>query len=40
VFRLDDKGVLQFDENPDDSLRADVDEAADVCPMQAILVTD
>jgi ferredoxin len=40
VFRLDDKGVLQFDENPDDSLRADVDEAADVCPMQAIVVTD
>lgn len=40
VFQLNDKGVLEYDENPDESLRADVDEAADVCPLQAILVKD
>ena len=40
VFRLNDQGILEFDEVVDDSLRADVDEAADVCPMQAIVVTD
>jgi len=40
VFRLNDQGILEFDEVVDDSLRAEVDEAADVCPMQAIVVTD
>jgi len=40
VFRLDEQGILQFDDTADESLRADVEEAADVCPMQAILVTD
>jgi hypothetical protein len=40
VFRLNDQGILEYDENVDDSLRADVEEAADVCPMQAIIVTD
>lgn len=40
VFRLDEKGILQYEENVDESLRADVEEAADVCPVQAILVKD
>jgi ferredoxin len=40
VFRLDDKGVLEYEESVDESLRADVEEAADVCPLQAITVTD
>jgi len=40
VFRLDDQGILQYEASVDDSLRADVEEAADVCPMQAILISD
>jgi ferredoxin len=40
VFRLDDKGVLEYENLVDESLRADVEEAADVCPLQAITVTD
>jgi len=40
VFRLDDKGILQYESSVDDSLRADVEEAADVCPMQAVLISD
>ncbi len=40
VFRLNDQGILEYDDDVDDSLRADVEEAADVCPMQAIFVTD
>ena len=39
VFRLDDQGILQYEASVDDSLRADVEEAADVCPMQAIFIT-
>lgn len=39
VFRLDDDGILQYDESVDESLRDDVEEAADVCPLQAIIVT-
>ncbi|CAN5349861.1 ferredoxin [soil metagenome] len=38
VFELNDDGALEFDAEPDDSLRGDVEEAADVCPMQAILI--
>lgn len=38
VFRLDEQGILQYEENVDESLRDDVEEAADVCPLQAILV--
>lgn len=40
VFRLDEQGILQYEENVDESLRDDVEEAADVCPLQAILVKD
>ena len=38
VFRLDEQGILQYEENVDESLRDEVEEAADVCPLQAILV--
>lgn len=48
VFALDDAGLLTFrhetdgdtyvSEELDESLRDDVEEAADVCPMQAITV--
>ena len=39
VFRLDDDGVLHYEENVDESLRDEVEEAADVCPLQAIRVS-
>jgi ferredoxin len=39
VFELDAAGKLVvLVENPDESLRDAVEEAADVCPMQAISV--
>ncbi|GAA1648071.1 ferredoxin [Mycolicibacterium murale] len=37
VFTLTDSG-LQFVAEPDESLRGAVDDAADVCPLQAITV--
>lgn len=40
VFSLNDDGKLEYDENPDDSHRSDVEEAVDVCPAQAILIKD
>ena len=50
VFALDDEGRLAFraetdgdryrSEDLDDSLRDDVEEAADACPLQAITVED
>ena len=40
VFRMNDEGKLEYDPNPDDSLREEVEEAADVCPVQAILIQD
>lgn len=40
VFSLNDDGKLEYEENPDDSERDDVLEAADVCPAQAILIRD
>ena len=50
VFALDDQGRLDFrneadgdsytSEELDESLRDDVEEAADACPLQAILVED
>ncbi|MQY40829.1 hypothetical protein SRB17_88620 [Streptomyces sp. RB17] len=40
VFQMDEEGKLVWDGNPDDSQRLDVEEAADVCPVQAILVKD
>ena len=40
VFALNDEGKLEYEENPDDSERDNVLEAADVCPAQAIFVKD
>ena len=40
VFELDDRGRLQYVAEPDDSLRDLVEDAAAVCPMQAITVLD
>ena len=36
VFSLDDEGELVYDADPADEHADDVEEAADVCPMQAI----
>jgi ferredoxin len=38
VFQLDDNGHLVFVSEPDEALRADVEDAADVCPLQAIRI--
>jgi ferredoxin len=38
VFQLEDGGRLAYTAEPDESLRADVEDAADVCPLQAITV--
>jgi ferredoxin len=38
VFQLDADGHLVFVSSPDPDLRETVEEAADVCPMQAITV--
>ncbi len=40
VFRLSDQGRLEYETAPDDALREAVEEAADVCPLQAITVED
>ena len=38
VFRMNDDGKLEYNGNPDDSERDHVEEAADVCPAQAIFI--
>ncbi|MFE6163653.1 ferredoxin [Streptomyces sp. NPDC056486] len=38
VFTLDQEGHLAYTESPDEALRADAEDAADVCPLQAIRV--
>jgi ferredoxin len=40
VFSINDEGHLEYDGNPDEAERFNVEEAADVCPVQAILVED
>ncbi|WP_405647729.1 ferredoxin [Streptomyces uncialis] len=40
VFRMNGEGRLEYEGETDDSLRDEVEEAADVCPVQAILVQD
>jgi ferredoxin len=40
VFRINDDGKLEFDAHPDESQRLAVEEAADVCPVQAISIED
>ena len=36
VFQLDDDGKLHYEKDVPDERLADVESAADVCPMQAI----
>ncbi|EWT00059.1 ferredoxin [Intrasporangium oryzae NRRL B-24470] len=38
VFRMNDDGKLEYEEIAEESRRAEVEEAADVCPVQAILI--
>ncbi|MGA4838145.1 ferredoxin [Streptomyces sp. G45] len=38
VFRFDDDGRLAYAAEVDETLRGDVEEAADVCPLQAIRI--
>ena len=40
VFQLDPNGKLVFKAEADESQREAVEEAADVCPMQAITIED
>ncbi len=40
VFRINDDGKLEHDSEADESYRFEVEEAADVCPVQAITVED
>lgn len=40
VFQINDEGRLEYDGAPDGSMREYVEEAADVCPVQAILIED
>jgi ferredoxin len=40
VFQLDDAGKLVYKAEVDEALRDRVEEAADVCPMQAISIED
>lgn len=40
VFRINDDGKLEYDPEPADSELENVEEAADVCPVQAIMIQD
>lgn len=40
VFQLDDDGRLVYVAEPDEALREDIEDAADVCPLQAITIED
>jgi Ferredoxin len=40
VFRINDEGRLEYDDTPSEEMREYVEEAADVCPVQAILIED
>ena len=40
VFELGDDDVLTWQEDVDESKRAEVQEAVDVCPMMAIRIED
>ncbi|WP_331766487.1 ferredoxin [Embleya sp. NBC_00896] len=40
VFQINAAGRLEFVGDPDDALRDEVEEAADVCPLQAITIED
>ena len=38
VFRMNAQGTLEYEPSPDDALRPEVEEAADLCPVQAIFL--
>lgn len=40
VFRINAEGILEYEEMVDESLRNDVEDAIDVCPVQAIFILD
>ncbi len=40
VFQINAEGHLEYDGNPSDDQRDYCEEAADVCPVQAITVED
>ncbi|WP_181802026.1 ferredoxin [Streptomyces shenzhenensis] len=40
VFSMDDGGHLVYVSDADDTLRDEIEEAADVCPLQAIRIED
>lgn len=40
VFAINDDGELEYDAEPGEERRAEVEDAADACPTQAITVTD
>jgi ferredoxin len=39
VFSMNDDGTLNFDESQVEAHAAEVEDAADVCPVQAILIS-
>ncbi|WP_125615564.1 ferredoxin [Specibacter cremeus] len=40
VFRMNDDGILEYEDSVDDALLDEVEEAVDVCPVQAIFFRD
>lgn len=40
AFRMNDDGRLEYEGSVDDAYLDEVEEAADVCPVQAILIGD
>lgn len=38
AFRMNDEGNLEYETTVDDSYLDEIEEAADVCPVQAILI--
>jgi ferredoxin len=38
AFTLDDSGTMQYTSEVDESMRSDVERAADMCPTQAITI--
>ncbi|WTW98583.1 ferredoxin [Streptomycetaceae bacterium NBC_01309] len=40
VFQINTAGRLEYVAEPDDALREAVEDAADVCPLQAITIED
>ena len=40
IFRMDESGKLVYEASPGDAFLADAEDAADVCPVQAISIID